>query len=66
MKEKQSVKTQDLGSGSIPKLFLQLVIPAIVAQIVNLLYNLVDVFPSNTFRKSVPLHLPVSDYLPQS
>lgn len=35
-------KKQDMGSGSIPKLFMQLAIPAVVAQIVNLLYNIVD------------------------
>lgn len=35
-------KKQDLGSGSIPKLLAQLAIPAVVAQIVNLLYNIVD------------------------
>lgn len=34
--------THDLGSGSIPKLLAQLAIPAVVAQIVNLLYNIVD------------------------
>jgi len=42
MTEKQSKTTQDMGSGSIPKLFLQLAIPAVVAQVVNLLYNIVD------------------------
>ena len=35
-------KTQDMGSGSIPRLLAQLAIPAVVAQIVNLLYNIVD------------------------
>lgn len=35
-------KTHDMGSGSIPKLFAQLAIPAVVAQIINLLYNIVD------------------------
>lgn len=35
-------KTQDLGSGSIPRLLAQLAVPAVVAQIVNLLYNIVD------------------------
>ena len=38
--EKQ--KTQDMGSGSIPKLMAQLAIPAVVAQVVNLLYNIID------------------------
>lgn len=33
---------QDMGSGSIKKLMLQLMVPAIVAQVVNLLYNIVD------------------------
>ncbi|MBQ9841103.1 MAG: MATE family efflux transporter [Erysipelotrichaceae bacterium] len=35
-------KSQDLGNKSIGKLFLQLAIPAVIAQIVNLLYNIVD------------------------
>lgn len=33
---------QDMGSGSVKKLMLQLMIPAVVAQVVNLLYNIVD------------------------
>ena len=33
---------QDMGSGSVKKLLLQLMIPAVVAQVVNLLYNIVD------------------------
>ena len=33
---------QDMGTGSVPKLLLQLMIPAVVAQVVNLLYNIVD------------------------
>ncbi len=39
---KEERKTQDMGTGSIPKLLAQLAIPAVVAQIVNLLYNIVD------------------------
>lgn len=35
-------KSQDMGTGSIPKLLAKLAIPAVVAQIVNLLYNIVD------------------------
>ncbi len=31
-----------VGSGSIPKLLAQLALPAVVAQVVNLLYNIVD------------------------
>ena len=34
--------TQDMGSGSIPKLMAQLAIPAVVALVVNLLYNIID------------------------
>lgn len=33
---------QDMGSGSIKKLLAQLAIPAVVAQVINLLYNIVD------------------------
>lgn len=35
-------QTDNLGSGSIPKLLFKLALPAIAAQIINLLYNLVD------------------------
>lgn len=38
---KQKIK-QDMGSGSIPKLMLNLAIPAVVAQLINMLYNIVD------------------------
>jgi len=31
-----------MGSGSIPKLLAQLAIPAVVAQVINMLYNIVD------------------------
>lgn len=33
---------QDMGSGSIKKLMVQMVVPALVGQVVNLLYNIVD------------------------
>lgn len=33
---------QDMGSGSVKKLLLQLALPAVLGQIVNLLYNIVD------------------------
>lgn len=32
----------DMGTGSIKKLFVRLAVPAVVAQIINLLYNIVD------------------------
>lgn len=35
-------QTNEMATGSIPKLFFKLAIPAVVAQIVNLLYNIVD------------------------
>ena len=35
-------QTNEMGTGSIPKLFFKLALPAVVAQIVNLLYNIVD------------------------
>ena len=38
----QQKSTRDLGSGSVGKLMAQLAIPAVVAQIINLLYNIVD------------------------
>ena len=38
----QSVPKQDLGSGSVRKLLLKLAVPAVLGQLVNLLYNIVD------------------------
>ncbi len=37
-----SLASRDLGSGSVGKLMARLAIPAVVAQIINLLYNVVD------------------------
>lgn len=42
MNTKTQRKTQDMGSASIPKLLAQLAIPAVIAQVINLLYNIVD------------------------
>lgn len=39
--EKETEK-QNLGSGDIPGLMIKLAVPTIIAQLVNLLYNLVD------------------------
>lgn len=39
---KQS-KKQDMGSGSIPGLMMNLAVPAVVAQLINMLYNIVDI-----------------------
>lgn len=33
---------QDMGTGSIKKLLVQMAVPALVAQVINLLYNIVD------------------------
>ncbi len=38
----QQTRKQDMGSGSIPKLMMNLAIPAVVAQLINMLYNIVD------------------------
>lgn len=35
-------QTRDMGSGSVKKLLVQLAVPAVVAQVINLLYNIVD------------------------
>lgn len=35
-------KSTDMGTGSIKKLMVQLAVPAVVAQVINLLYNVVD------------------------
>ena len=35
-------RTNDLGNDSIPRLVLRLAIPAMVAQLVNVLYGIVD------------------------
>lgn len=42
MGAKKLKKTTDLGKGDIKKLLIALAFPAIVAQLVNLLYNIVD------------------------
>lgn len=42
MAKEEAKKTVDLGSGSVGKLLVKLALPAIVAQLVNLLYNMVD------------------------
>ena len=39
---KENTQTNEMGTGSIPKLFFKLAIPAVVAQLVNMLYNIVD------------------------
>lgn len=38
----EKTQTNEMATGSIPKLFFKLAIPAVVAQVVNLLYNIVD------------------------
>lgn len=37
-----ATQNRDMGSGSIPRLLAQLALPSVVAQVVNLLYNIVD------------------------
>lgn len=41
MKE-QEQKTADLGNGKVGRLLFRLAVPAITAQLVNMLYNIVD------------------------
>ena len=38
----QSRPKQDMGTGSVKRLLLQLALPAVIGQFVNLLYNIVD------------------------
>lgn len=38
----ENKQTNEMATGNIPKLFFKLAIPAVVAQLVNLLYNIVD------------------------
>jgi MATE efflux family protein len=45
MNKEENLKTAkkiDLATGSIPKLLIRLALPAVVAQIINMLYNLID------------------------
>lgn len=35
-------RQQNMGVGSVKKLMLQMAVPAVVAQVINLLYNVVD------------------------
>ena len=43
-RDKMTKKTarEDLGTGNIPELMLKLAVPTIIAQVVNMLYNIVD------------------------
>ena len=44
-------KKPDLGTAPIGKLLFQLAVPTVVAQLINMLYNIVDVFTSATFPR---------------
>ena len=39
---KQAKTKQDMGTGSVKKLMVKMAVPALVGQVVNLLYNIVD------------------------
>lgn len=41
-KTQESTTSNPMATGNIPKLPAQLAIPAVIAQIINLLYNIVD------------------------
>ena len=45
--------TNPMETGSIPKLLAQLAIPAVVAQVINLLYNIVDKIGRASCRERV-------------
>ncbi len=40
--KKKTTVNQDMGSGSVKKWMVQLAVPALVGQVINLLYNIVD------------------------
>lgn len=42
MAEKEAKPKQDMGTGSVKKLMVQMAVPALVGQVINLLYNIVD------------------------
>lgn len=42
MAEKEAKPKQDMGEGSVKKLMVQMAVPALVGQVINLLYNIVD------------------------
>ena len=42
MSDTQNSRTKLMATGNIPRLFASLAIPAVIAQIINLLYNIVD------------------------
>lgn len=42
MAEKETKPKQDMGEGSVKKLMVQMAVPALVGQVINLLYNIVD------------------------
>ena len=42
MAEKETKPKQDMGTGSVKKLMVQMAVPALVGQVINLLYNIVD------------------------
>ena len=42
MAEKEAKPKQDMGTGSVQKLMVQMAVPALVGQVINLLYNIVD------------------------
>jgi len=42
MATKEERPTRDMGNGSVKKLMVQMAVPALVGQVINLLYNIVD------------------------
>ena len=48
-----------LGTEPVGKLLLKLSIPTVIAQLINMLYNIVDRITSATSRGKAAWHLPV-------
>ena len=46
----------DFSTGNVYRNIMEVAVPMIIAQILNLLYNIVDRFISEGFLRSEPLH----------
>lgn len=58
MEIKKQAKEIDLGTGSVGKLLFKLALPAITAQIINVLYNMVDRMYIGHLRARGPMPSP--------
>ena len=58
---------QDMGTGSVKKLMVKMAVPALVGQVVNLLYNIVDRIyighiPACLYQNLMDESLPIANY----